>query len=185
MDLEVELAAPSFIVAVPQLGDPNFNRSVVYLLEHGDEGTMGLVLSRATDLSIGDFCDNQGIEFQGDRSEWIHMGGPVQTQRAFVLHTPGKAGPETEIVQDGVRLSYSIESLKLLAQYPPDALRVYLGYAGWGPGQLAKEMAEGAWLLAAADADLIFRRAPDDLWEVVLRRMGIDPAQLMFSGATH
>jgi putative transcriptional regulator len=84
-----------------------------------------------------------------------------------------------------VRLSCSLESLRLLAEHPPDRYRIFLGYAGWGPGQLADELTAGAWLLGQPNERLLFDAAVEDVWEGALREMGIDPMQLMHSGAVH
>jgi putative transcriptional regulator len=185
MTVEVDLAAPTFLIAVPQLGDPNFQRSVIFVLEHGDQGSMGLVINRSSDLSMGAFCTSQGLAYRGDTNQVVYIGGPVQNDRAFLLHTPGPTGPETETIFDDVRLSYSVETLKMLVERPPEDVRVYMGYSGWGPGQLAHEVTEGAWLLGPPATDLVFKVPPQQIWEVALRRMGIEPAQLMHSGAVH
>jgi len=183
--VETELAAPSFLIAVPQLGDPNFSRGVVLVIDHGDHGTMGLLINRPTDLDVKDFCESQNMKWAGDGSGLIYQGGPVQTERAFILHASEHKGPETEPVFDGVNLSYSLESLKLLADEPPSRYRIFLGYAGWGPGQLAEELTTGAWLLGQPNPKLIFDAAVADIWETALREKGIDPVQLMHSGAVH
>jgi putative transcriptional regulator len=185
MVVETELRAPAFLIAVPQLGDPNFNRGVVFILEHGEQGSMGLVLNRPTDLDINAFCESQEMKWAGDSSGFVFQGGPVQTERAFILHASEHEGPETEEVLGQVRLSYSLESLKLLADQPPNKLRIFLGYAGWGPGQLAEELTAGAWLLGQANEALIFDPRTESVWEQALREMGIDPVQLMHSGAVH
>lgn len=185
MVVEQELAAPSFLIAVPQLGDPNFVRGVVLLLEHGDEGSMGLVVNRTADLDMGTFCASQDMTFKGDESAQVFQGGPVQTDRAFILHSSSHEGPETEEVLGAVRLSYSLESLRLLVDSPPENFRVYLGYAGWASGQLAKEITSGAWLLSHPEESLIFSNGVETIWEKALRHMGIDPVQLMHSGAVH
>jgi putative transcriptional regulator len=185
MVIETHLAAPTFLVAVPQLGDPNFTRGVVLVLEHGDEGSMGLILNRPTDLNITSFCQSQNMRWAGDGKGSIFQGGPVQTERAFILHASEHKGPETEEVLGDLRLSYSLESLKLLADKPPSRVRIYLGYAGWGPGQLAEEMSAGAWLLGSPSDKLIFEADPERVWEMALHEMGIDPVQLMHSGAVH
>jgi putative transcriptional regulator len=177
MVIETELRAPAFLIAVPQLGDPNFNRGVVFMLEHNDQGTMGLVINRPTELSMG--------EYGGDRVAAVHQGGPVQMERAFILHDSEHRGPETEDVLGGVRLSYSLESLRLLVERPPERWRVFLGYAGWGPNQLAEEISAGAWLVGPPSLDLLYETPPDLVWERALRLMGIEPAQLLHSGAVH
>ncbi len=185
MVVEQELAAPCFLIAVPQLGDPNFQRGVVLMMEHSDEGSMGLVINRASSLDMGTFCESQEMQLKGDRGALVYQGGPVQTDRAFILHASEHQGPETEPVVDDVKLSYSLESLKMLAESPPRKWRVYLGYAGWGPGQLASEITSGAWLVSRPTRGLIFDTAPDKVWDEALRDMGIDPVQLMHSGAVH
>lgn len=185
MIVEAELAAPTFLVAVPQLGDTNFNRGVVFIIEHGAEGSMGLLLNRPTDLAVSQFCESQNMRWSGDGRGPIFQGGPVQTERAFILHASDHQGPETEAVLGNVRLSYSLESLKLLADRPPNRVRIFLGYAGWGPGQLAEELTSGAWLMGQASERLIFSADTENVWEIALREMGIDPVQLMHSGAVH
>ncbi len=186
MTVETELAAPNFLIAVPQLGDPNFSRGVVLILEHGEHGSMGLVINRPTELGITEFCESQNMKWSGEGGGGlIFQGGPVQQERAFILHASEHEGPETEAVIDNVRLSYSLESLKLLADKPPNRCRIYLGYAGWGPGQLAEELTAGAWLLGQPNDRLIFDIAADKVWEEALHEMGIDPVQLMHSGAVH
>jgi putative transcriptional regulator len=185
MTVETELAAPAFLIAMPQLGDPNFARGVVLIVDHGDDGSMGLLINRPTDLEVSEFAASQNMKWAGDGKARIFQGGPVQTERAFILHASPHEGPETEDVVGDVRLSYSLESLKLLADEPPKRYRIFLGYAGWGPGQLADELTQGAWLVGQADEKLIFAAGTDTVWEAALRDMGIDPMQLMHSGAVH
>jgi putative transcriptional regulator len=185
MAIEVELAAPTFLIAVPQLGDPNFNRGVVFMLEHGEQGSMGLIINRPGTLDLKSFASTQNMQFRGDGSSHVYQGGPVQTDRAFILHASDHRGPETEDVMGATRLSYSLESLKLIVDAPPPKLRIFLGYAGWGPGQLAKEVTAGAWLLAPPTESLVFETPHDKIWEAALGSMGIDPALLMHSGAVH
>ena len=179
------LRAPALLIAVPQLADPNFSRTVVLLIEHSEDGSMGIIMNKPLEIDIGDFCASQELSFDGDATESIYQGGPVQVDRAFILHGSDQEGPETETVLNDVRLSYSLESLNILVESPPDRLRIFLGYAGWGEGQLVDEITSGAWLVCNAADDLIFASEPEFLWEQALRRMGIEPAQLMHSSATH
>ena len=185
MAVELELEAPSFLVAVPQLADSNFARTVVLLLEHHDEGSMGVIINRPTDLAVDEFCASQDMVFQGDGRGTVYSGGPVQPDRAFLVHQSEHEGPETESIMGDTRLSYSLESLEIVSANPPENLRVYLGYAAWGPGQLASEITSGAWLLSRGSTDLIFGVSHDEVWEVTLRRMGIEAIQLMHSGELH
>ena len=185
MAIETELKAPVLLIAVPQLADPNFYRGVVLVIEHGEEGSMGLLINRPTDVELGDFCNSQQMEFKGNRSGLVYNGGPVQKDRAFILHASEHQGPETELIVESTRMSYSLESLRSLAEDPPNRLRIFLGYAGWGAEQLAQEVTSGAWLTAPATEKLIFDIAFDQVWEAALRDLGIDPIQLMHSGAIH
>ncbi len=83
---------------MPQLGDPSFVRGVVFILEHGDQGSMGLIINKPSSLPMGAFCASQSMEYRGDTSALVHQGGPVQTDRAFILHASGLEGPETETI---------------------------------------------------------------------------------------
>ncbi len=183
--VSMELCAPSLLIAVPQLGDPNFRRSVILLVEHDGNGTMGLVLNRAEELTMGALCGAQGLPFNGDISQPVFQGGPVEQQRAFILHDGEQLGPETEEIIDGVSISYSLESLGNLAKEPPEHQRVFIGYAGWGPDQLTEEMRHGAWLLCNADARLVLGTPQEDLWKEALACLGIQPAQLLHSDMMH
>lgn len=146
---------------------------------------MGLQINRPSNLDMGTFCDSQRLAFKGDNAGRVFQGGPVQTDRAFLLHASDHSGPETEKVISNIRLSYSLESLRILVETPPKDMRVYLGYAGWGPGQLAEEVAQGTWLVTQPNPQLVFEKKPEQIWELALREMGIDPVQLMHSGAVH
>ncbi len=185
MTVETELAAPALLIAMPQLGDPSFARGVVLMLDHGEHGSMGLLLNRPTDLDINSFCASQSLKWGAGKSSLVFQGGPVQPERAFILHASEHQGPETEPVIEGIRLSYSLESLQLLADAPPERCRVFLGYAGWGPNQLAEELTAGAWLLGQPSSRVVFDVGAEDLWETALGDMGIDPMQLMHSSAVH
>jgi putative transcriptional regulator len=180
-----ELTAPCLLIASPQLKDPNFRRAVVLLLEFGDKGAMGLILSRTTELRLNTFLSSQELQCSHNTQQCIYSGGPVQTDRAFILHTPTKAGPETEEIVHGVCMSYSIESLHLLSRLSPPDMRIYLGYSGWAPEQLADEIGEGAWLIHEASSHLVFGHPDEDLWQEAFREMGLEPGQLLHSFAIH
>jgi putative transcriptional regulator len=176
---ETALSAPTFLVAVPSLRDPNFQNTVVLVLEHHPrQGSMGLIINRPSLLPIGAFCASQRMVFHGDVTALVYKGGPVQTDRAFILHSSEHEGPETTCIHEKLKLSYSLESLKLLAQAPPEYMRVFLGYAGWGPGQLAQEMTMGSWLVVPPDNRFIFNTPVDDIWNKTLSSVGIDAYRL-------
>jgi putative transcriptional regulator len=172
--------APALLVAMPQLLDPNFHRTVVFLIEHDEGGTFGLVLNRGTDLPVGQLCESLGIPWRGQARQEVGWGGPVQPEHGWLLL--GDAAPdhlETEVVMDGVRFSRSPDVLREVAKAPPRRFRAFLGYAGWGPGQLREELIQGAWLVAPASAEFVFDAPRETLWEDVVRHLGIDPATLV------
>ncbi|MGI5862599.1 MAG: YqgE/AlgH family protein [Myxococcales bacterium] len=177
--------APGFLVAMPQLGDPNFQRAVVLILEHGEGGAMGLVINRPAPISLSQVARDQGYATgAGYEKAPVFIGGPVEPERGFVLHDR-KDLPEAMPIVDGLCVSGSIESLKVLLQGPPDRFRLCLGYAGWGPGQLESELREGAWLAASVSRQHVLSTPPALAWEAVIRGMGIDPARLQLGGGLH
>jgi putative transcriptional regulator len=156
------------LVAGPSLVDPNFRRAVVLVGEHGEEGAMGVVLNRPSGATIGEAVPE--LATLVNDSEIVHVGGPVQPSAIVVLadfEEPERAG------------TLLLESVGFLpSEVEPDDLgelrraRVFAGYAGWGPGQLDDELAEGSWIVEPALPQDIFTESPDDLWSEVLRRKG-------------
>jgi putative transcriptional regulator len=179
-------AAPLLLLSMPQMADPNFARSVVLLCEYTDEGAFGLVVNRPMEQPAWTLIrTDPPITVNPDLHLWV--GGPVEPQRTWVLMSD-TLGPDDEHreVCPGVLLSVS-ESLTLsLLQGPPSSrFRVIAGYAGWGPGQLDRELAASAWLAMPVDPTLIFAAPPDQMWELAIRRLGADPAMLQASGGVH
>lgn len=170
--------APGLLIAMPQLVDPNFTRSVVLMIEHNDSGSFGLVINQPSPLSARELLDSLEMSWGGADDAPVWSGGPVSPGTGWVLHEPVATiadGPGTAAVGPGVDLSTSPERLRLLARRPPDRLRILLGYSGWGPGQLAREMAEGAWLHADLDPAIVFDLAPDEMWRAAVASLGINP----------
>jgi putative transcriptional regulator len=179
--------APAFLVAMPQLLDPNFRRAVVLLIHHDAEGTFGVVLNRPTELTATDLCTTLELEWCGGRGKGVGWGGPVQPHTGWMLFDPDAAcgAGEVKDVAEGVGFAGSLDVLRVLAQDPPDDLQLLLGYAGWGPGQLESELAEGAWLLAPVSRDAIFGVEPAAMWEHVVRSLGIEPSTLVATRGIH
>jgi putative transcriptional regulator len=179
--------APSLLVAMPDLADPNFRRSVVLLVHNDADGTVGLVLNRRTDLSAADLCETLDVEWQGDPDCEVGWGGPVQPNTGWVLAGgDALAGlPEATPFADGLHFAGSLDALRLVAEGQPRQLRLFLGYAGWGPGQLEGELAAGGWVLAPLDVESIFAVAIDDLWSHAWRLLGIDPATVVSTPGVH
>jgi putative transcriptional regulator len=169
---------------MPQLADPNFHRTVVALVEHDEEGTFGLVLNRPTPILAVELCSGLDIEWRGGSSTRVSSGGPCQPDTGWVL--VGEAtGAEAQQVVDGIYFARSLQALRRIAEQPPPRARLFLGYSGWGPGQLEQELAAGAWLVAPMSAEAVFSEPPDSLWGRVLQSLGIDPATLIPSTGVH
>jgi putative transcriptional regulator len=180
--------APSLLVAMPQLLDPNFHRTVVLLVHHDVGGSFGVVLNRTTEIRAERLCESIDIPWRGDPDAEICWGGPVQPQTGWVLFGDAPAVATLEDVREvapGLHFAGSLEVLRRIAEEPPGAMRLMLGYAGWGPGQLESELAEGAWLLAPAEGRVVFEVAYDEMWTHVVRSLGVEPATLVASRGVH
>ena len=174
--------APAFLVAVPQLLDPNFRQSVVLLLQQGSEGALGLVVNRESPLLLSDLCRDHRIDYQGDPGKRVRVGGPVQPEQGLVLFDAFLDDPEGRLVLDGLRVSASTGTLTRLCGRPGGRYHCYSGYAGWAPGQIERELAEGSWIVVRAEAALVLDHPVDDLWTRVLADNGIDPAAIVPGG---
>lgn len=177
--------APLYLIAVPQLTDPNFARSVVLILQHNAEGTYGLVVNNPTEVSLGTFARSQGLScHQSLEGEAVFRGGPVEPTRGCILHSDSNCAERQEIIP-GLYVSHSAQSLRTLLQEGRTPLRLIVGYAGWGPGQLEKEMAHGGWLTTEATIEYALHTPPRKTWQTVLSHMGIDPVRLARGGGIH
>lgn len=172
----------SLLIAMPSMGDPRFAQSVVLICAHSDEGTMGLIINKpARDLSFGGLLDQLKIPRAPEgRDIRVHLGGPVERGRGFVLHTADyHTGPTTMTVPGGFAMTATLDVLQALAKGdgPAQAL-LALGYAGWGPGQLEAEIARNDWLTGAAGPDLVFSADDGGKWAAALAIQGISPLSL-------
>ena len=173
---------------MPQLLDPNFHRSVVLLVHHDEQGSFGVVLNRTTEITAERLCESIEIPWHGDPEEEICWGGPVQPQTGWVLFGDAdvvEGSQDVRTVAPGLHFAGSLEVLKRMAVQPPQELRLLLGYAGWGPGQLESELAEGAWLLAPAESRVVFEVPFEDMWTYVVRSLGVEPATLVATRGVH
>ena len=185
MILRVKSMAPGFLIAMPQLGDPNFHRSVVLMIEHNDEGSMGLVINHAAPLTMADLGRGQKLTVAvGRAGQAVFVGGPVEPYRGFVLHDSDVI-EEKVLVMPGLYLSVTSDALKPLLAMDDVRMRLCLGYSGWGPRQLEKEMTQGAWLFTEATANATLDGEPEALWNETLKGMGVDPAMLVVGGGVH
>jgi len=172
---------------MPQLTDPNFHRTVVLLLDNNEQGSFGIVLNRPTDVAAVEICASLDISWRGEPRFGVGSGGPVQRNSGWVLLGDAEAALESELrgIVEGVHFTSSIDVLRHVASSPPRDLRLFLGYAGWGPGQLEAELAQGAWLLGSATAEAVFDLPSEEMWNRVLWDMGINPATLVVVPGVH
>jgi putative transcriptional regulator len=172
---------------MPQLVDPNFNRSVVLLCKHTVDGAFGLVMNRPLKTS-GRVVVNLDPPVTTDRELEIWVGGPVEPHRSWMLVDGDPAEDGTSGTRIAERLYLSTEPgllRRMLGPEPPSRARLMVGYAGWGPGQLEMELNASAWLMSDVDRDVIFGTSPEQMWERAIRRLGADPAALQVSRGVH
>jgi putative transcriptional regulator len=178
--------APLLLLSMPQMSDPNFARSVVLLCDYDEDGAFGIVVNRQMSEPAWTMIKTEPpIPVNRDVRLW--QGGPVDPRRAWVLMSEPQ-GPDDEQreIAPGVILSASRAlTLEMLQSPPTRRARVVVGYAGWGPGQLEREIAASGWLTLHVDPTLIFGVPADEMWEAALRRLGTDPAALQTSPGVH
>lgn len=167
-----------FLIAMPTLRDPNFYRTVTYLCAHNEEGAMGIIINRPLSLNLGDVLRHMKMEVTDPIVNHMHIfqGGPVQPERGFVIHRPSGEWDAVLPVGDDIAVATSHDILAAIAQGKgPANVTVALGYAGWGAGQLEKELAGNAWLSGPIDARIIFDISYEERWQSAARLLGIDP----------
>jgi putative transcriptional regulator len=166
-----------FLIAMPAMDDPNFAQTVTLVCEHNDQGALGIVINRALPMNLAEVFEQLGLECAGSRvtQQPVLQGGPVQTDRGFVLHTPQGRWESSLRFSERMHLTTSRDILDALAKGdgPANAV-VALGYAGWGAGQLEDEMAHNAWLTVPADERLVFAMPLEERWQAACRLLGVD-----------
>lgn len=167
--MRFEVGSGTFLIASPTLRDVNFSRTVVLLCEHDDdEGSMGLVVNRPTEVSLDETVE--GLEDAGPQP--LFFGGPVQREIVVVLHRDAEV-PGAHPVCDGMALGGEAEPILDLLRGPARArVRVFSGYSGWGAGQLQDELEMGSWIVCPARAHFVFESTPESMWADVLRSLG-------------
>lgn len=178
-----ELRTPVLLIAMPQVQDPFFHKSLVLLLHHEEEGSVGLIVNRPTGIEVGEILSGMELSWGGEGDAPTWFGGPVQPQTGTVLFSPPEVDgePETDgegTVIPGVALTQHLDDLGRLARRPPPRFRLLLGHAGWGAGQLMEEILRNDWLTAPATADLVFAGDPEAAWAEALASVGVDPDTL-------
>ncbi|WED22209.1 YqgE/AlgH family protein [Vibrio sp. JC009] len=177
--------ANHFLVAMPGMQDPFFQRSVIYICEHTDEGAMGIVVNAPIDITVGGML--QQVEVEPDQpqvnpqslSQQVLSGGPVSEDRGFILHRPKDKYHSSIQMTDDLSVTTSKDILGVLGtEAEPKDYIVALGYSGWTAGQLEHELAENSWLTVEADPSVIFDTPVQDRWNRAVKMLGIDAAQL-------
>lgn len=170
------------LIAMPGMGDPRFVKSVIYICAHSDQGAMGLIVNKpAPNTRFADLLEQLGIKPGPDMPDIrIHIGGPVEHGRGFVLHSSDFTSPQGTLhVDDDISMTATLDVLERLAQgNGPRSSLLALGYAGWGPGQLESELAQNGWLTSPSRQDLVFGRANEFKWAAALKSIGVDPLSL-------
>lgn len=173
--------ANNFLIAMPALGDPNFFRTVTLICEHTSEGAMGIIINRTVDLTLADLLAQMEIEATTRRKldTPVHLGGPVQNNRGFVLHEPLGSWQSTLKVSENLGISTSRDILVAIAEdRGPARALLALGYAGWSAGQLEQEIVENAWLSGPASPEVLFETPTEMRWHAAVGLLGIDVATL-------
>ena len=178
----------TLLVAMPQMGDPRFERAVIYLCAHTAEGAMGLVVNRALeDIRLPDLLRQLSIPDSGSSDAiQVHFGGPVETGQGFILHSADYMQDSTLMVGGSVGLTATLDILKDIARGAgPHRSLLALGYAGWGAGQLESEIQANGWLIVPADEMLLFDHDLETKWERALAKIGVDITLLSSGAAGH
>lgn len=166
-----------FLIAMPAMADPFFAKTLVYIAEHNERGALGVIVNRPIDMSMGALFEKIDVklEAEGFSSLPVYFGGPVQTDRGFVLHRPVGAWQSTLAVNRHVGLTSSRDVLQSVARdgQPRDVM-VTLGYSGWSAGQLERELADNAWLTVVADTRILFDMPYEERLASAMESLGID-----------
>ena len=171
-----------FIIAMPSLNDPNFEQSVSYICEHNNEGAMGVVINRPTNLTFAELCEQLDIEItDNDTANYpIYEGGPVEVDRGFILHTPIGDWESTLEVTKDIGLTMSQDIIEAIANgyssdnNPPKHFMIALGYAGWSEDQIEDEIAANTWLNVPATEEILFHTPAENRWTAAAASLGIN-----------
>ena len=180
-DMEMDLTG-KMLIAMPGMGDPRFVHSVVVLCAHSPDGAMGLIVNKAVGgMTLSALFEQLGIRDSGATGgREIHFGGPVETGRGFVLHTPDYRSDLSTLEIDGRFSMTATQDIleDIAAGEGPSGALVALGYSGWGPGQLEGEIAQNGWLIGEPNQALVFHEKEADVWPNAMKSLGIDPLSL-------
>ena len=177
---QAESLAGKFLIAMPCLTDPNFDRSVVLVCAHNQDGAMGLVVNRVHFVTMEDVLQQLEVSWGRRLLPPVYQGGPVGPERGFIIYEHEIDLPGVIPVPPGLFMGTNPELLHRLALAEERERFLFaLGYAGWGGGQLERELRDNAWLVAPVDLHILFDVPPEKRWEAAIRSLGIDPAHLV------
>ena len=177
-----------FLIALPAMGDPRFKQAVIYVCSHDQDGTMGLMINKQKGpLRLSNMLEQAGIDGPAPTADTpVLIGGPVDIDRGFVLHSPDYNKDDTSIkLSDTLMLTANRDILDaLVTEAAPNKAILAVGYSGWGEGQIEQELMQNAWITVDADEALIFDSDMDTKWDRAIRQLGITPDMLAHSGGT-
>lgn len=174
---ETESLTGQFLIAMPAMTDPNFEQSVSFICQHNEDGALGIIINRTMDLTMADVLGQMEIPSDDCNcaDQPVHYGGPVQSERGFILHDQPDAWESTVAIDERIGLTTSKDILEAIARNEgPEHALIALGYAGWGGGQLEQEITQNAWLSGPADLDLMFSTPVEQRWNRAAGLLGID-----------
>ncbi|MFI4954458.1 MAG: YqgE/AlgH family protein [Gammaproteobacteria bacterium] len=176
-----------FLIATPGMGDPYFQKCVVYICEHNERGAMGIIINQPMSITLADLLKHMEILPQDAElsnlpaylQQAIFAGGPLQRERGFVLHSPPGQWQSSFVMESDITVTTSRDILQALVEpsegkEPPEALLVALGYANWEPGQLEEELIQNSWLTSAIDKSILFNTPAEQRWQASGRLLGVD-----------
>ena len=178
-----------FLIAMPDLLDPNFYQSVTYIIEHDEQGAMGMVINHPLEVDFDELFSHLDIPITKPKNisktdnfighKKVMSGGPVQVERGFIIHSPEGVWDATMMLSDDIAVTTSHDILTAISKNEgPTELEVILGYAGWEAGQLDQEMLENSWLSVEASPEILFRTPHANRWKAAAKLIGIDISQL-------
>lgn len=183
--METVSLANHFLIAMPAMADPSFSRTLTYICEHNADGAIGIIVNRPTDMNLANLFERVDINLEAGAPEQqfaalpVYFGGPVQTDRGFVLHRPAGEWQSSLTVNSEIALTSSRDILLTMGNAAvPAQVLVSLGYAGWTAGQLEWELAQNAWLTVEANPDIIFDLPPEQRLPAAMQSLGVDFANL-------
>ncbi|MEM1373555.1 MAG: YqgE/AlgH family protein [Pseudomonadota bacterium] len=182
---ELDLAG-QLLIAMPGMGDPRFDKAVIYICAHSDNGAMGIIVNKpAEDLHISDLLEQLDIKTAPEAEDIrVMFGGPVDHGRGFVLHTADYGANDSTLAVDaGMGMTATLDILEDIARgNGPAESMLALGYSGWGPGQLEGELAANGWLICPSSKEIVFGEGGNEKWIAALKSIGIDPLLLSSEG---